>query len=124
MAITEKVEMKTINNEIKSIYDSCHILASNGKLKSNDYEKRLKPSGLFYCEIDDNLMPVSNKYTSLNSTIPDCVIKKKKKKIIYLSVAVETGRLLKLNQSSRTLEEVQLNHIIADICLNLMNKVM
>lgn len=118
LIITEKVEMKTSNDEIRSVYDSCHAVAINGKLKPNDKRRILNLSGLFDCETELSISPVSVKYVACSTTLSEGV----KKNIACLSTAIKDHTFMKLDHNPESLEDLQLNHVITDLYLNAMDK--
>ncbi|KAG1167051.1 hypothetical protein G6F36_012701 [Rhizopus arrhizus] len=115
--VTEKVEMKTSNDKIRSIHDSCHAVAINGKLKPNDKRRILNLSGLFDCETELSISSISVKYVACNTILSEGV----KRTIACLNTSIENRIFMKLDHNPESLEDLQLNHIIPDLYLNFMN---
>lgn len=116
--VIEKVEMKTSNDKIRSIYDSCHAVAINEKLKPNDNHRILNLSGLFDCEAELSISSISVKYVACNTILSEGV----KRTIACLNTSIENRIFMKLDHNPESLEDLQLNHIIPDLYLNVMDK--
>lgn len=106
--ITEKVEMKISNSDIRSIYDSCHAMAINERLKPNDHRRILNLSSLFDCETECSISSISAKYVASNAMLSEGA----RKNIVCLNTAIENRIFIKLDCSPESLEDLRLNHII------------
>ncbi|KAI9004830.1 hypothetical protein CLU79DRAFT_806773 [Phycomyces nitens] len=110
--------MITANEKVKNVYDSCHALATSGGLRASDHEKILHISGLFDCESTNyDMTPISEMFIVSEVRIPEIT----KQNIARLVSALD-GKILLTLASHTTMEELQLNHIIMDMYLNIINK--